>query len=361
MGRASRGLSAWDGGGGSMVELTFVSEPEIRRLRPPVGVLAALATGFDRIAAKPWLLLPPIGLDLFLWLGPALRVSSLVRMASASLIAPPGADASMLEQLRLMRQMLVDLGNHINLFAALSSLPVGIPSLMAGLMPADSPMGATLRLELSNPLAVMTLWCGLTLVGLGLGSMYHRWAAQQVAQREKLPQGARVWMRIVLLALVAWAVAFLMLAGTLMAVTFVTLLLPGQTWLGVLTALAGFSLLFWLGVYLIFSPHGIVRYGLGVVRAMAESIQVVRWNLLGTTVFVGLAIGITWLTNWVWSLPDEESWYSLLAVVGHAFISAMLLVGSYAFYQSRREWMLRLRSLMAASAAGPGQPLPPTG
>lgn len=325
-----------------------------------MGVLAALATGFDRVAARPWLLLPPIGLDLFLWLGPALRVSSLLQLASGSLIAPPGADASMLEQVRLMRQMLMDLGNHINLFAALSSLPVGIPSLMAGLMPADSPMGATLRLELSNPLAAVALWCALTLVGLGLGSLFHRWAAQQVAQREKLPYGVRVWVRIVLLALVAWAAAFLLLAGTLLAVAFVALLLPGQTWLGVVLVLAGLSLLFWLGVYLIFSPHGIVRYGLGVVRAMTESIQVVRWNLLGTTVFVGLAIGITWLTNWVWSLPTEESWYSLLAVVGHAFVSVMLLVGSYAFYQSRREWTLRLRSLMAASAAGRGQPLPPT-
>lgn len=341
-----------------MVELTFVSKPEVRRLKPPMGVLAALAIGFDRIGARPWLLLPPIGLDLFLWLGPALRVSGLVRTVMASLVAPPGADALMLEQVRLLRQMLTDLGNHFNLFAALSSLPIGIPSLMAGRMPADSPVGVTPRLELSDPLGVVGLWCGLTLVGLVLGALYHRWAAQQVAQEGEVPRGGRVWARIILLAVVAWGGVFLMLAATLTAVTFVTLLLPSQTWLGVLMALAGFSLLFWLGVYLIFSPHGIVRYGLSVLRAMAESIQVVRWNLLGTTVFVGLAIGITWLTNWVWSLPSEESWYSLLAVVGHAFVSAVLLVGSYAFYQSRREWMLRLRSLMAAPAAGPSQPPP---
>ncbi len=339
-----------------MVELTFVSEPEVRRLKPPMGVLAALATGFDRIAAKPWLLLPPIALDLFLWLGPALRVSGLVRMVAATVVAPPAADASMLEQVRLLRQMLAALGDHLNLFAALSSLPVGIPSLMAGRMPADSPVGAVVRLEVSDPLVVAVLWCALTLVGLGLGSLYHRWAARQVAQREDLPRGARVWPQMVVLAVVAWALAFLMLAGTLMGVTFVAVLLPNQAWLGVLMALAGFSLLFWLGVYLVFSPHGIVRYGLSALRAMAESIQVVRWNLLGTTVFVGLAIGITWLTNWVWGLPGEESWYSLLAVVGHAFVSATLLVGSYAFYQSRREWMLRLRSLMAASAAGPSGP-----
>ncbi len=342
--------------GAIMVELTFVSEPEVRRLKPPMGVLAALATGFDRIAARPWLLLPPVALDLFLWLGPALRVSGLVRMVAASLVPPPGADASMLEQVRLLRQMLADLGEHLNLFAALSSLPVGIPSLMAGRMPAGSPVGLTARLELSSPLAVAALWCALTLVGLVLGSLYHRWAARQVAQTEDLPLGARVWPQVALLTLVAWILAFVMLAGTLLAVSLVALLLPDQTWLGVLMALAGFSLLFWLGVYLVFSPHGIVRYGLGALRAMAESIQVVRWNLLGTTVFVGLAIGITWLTNWVWSLPGEESWYSLLAVVGHAFVSATLLVGSYAFYQSRREWMLRLRSLMAGSAATPTPP-----
>lgn len=339
-----------------MVELTFVSESEVRRVKPPMGVLAALATGFDRTAATPWLLLPPIALDLFLWLGPALRVSGLVRAVTGTLVPPPGADASMLEQVRLLRQMLTDLGEHLNLFAALSSLPVGIPSLMASRMPADSPVGGMLRLEVSNPMAVGGLLCLLTLVGLGLGSFYHRWAARQVAQRDDLPLGIRVWPQVVVLTLIAWALAILTLAATLLAVSLVALLLPSQTWLALLMALAGFSLLFWLGVYLVFSPHGIVRYGLGALRAMAESIQVVRWNLLGTTVFVGLAIGITWLTNWVWNLPGEDSWYSLLAVVGHSFVSVTLLVGSYAFYQSRREWMLRLRSLMAAEVATPTPP-----
>ncbi|MEW6568322.1 MAG: hypothetical protein AB1449_09195 [Chloroflexota bacterium] len=336
-----------------------MNRPGTRRLTRPIGVLTALATGFDRIAARPWLLLPPIALDLFLWLGPALRVSSLVRAISVGLVAPPGADASMLEQARLLRQVMADVGQHFNLFAALSSLPVGVPSLMAGRMPLANPMGTQPAVELSDPVTVLTTWGGLTLLGLGLGSIYHLWAARQVAPRAEVPRTGRVWLRIVLLAIAAWIAAFVLLTATLVAVTFVTLLLPNQTWLGMLLAFAGFSLLFWVGVYLVFSPHGIVRYGLGVLRSVRESVQVVRWNLLGTTVFVGLAIGLTWLTNWVWSLPEESSWYSLLAVLGHAFVSAMLLVGSYAFYQGRREWTLRLRGVMSPPADETMQPPQP--
>jgi hypothetical protein len=62
----------------------------------------------------------------------------------------------------------------------------------------------------------------------------------------------------------------------------------------------------------------------------------------------------------VWSLPAEDSWYALLAVVGHAFVSATLLVGSYAFYQSRREWTLQIPHQLAALRAGEDAP-PETG
>src|SRR3972149_7226915 len=129
----------------------------------------------------------------------------------------------------------------------------------------------------------------------------------------------------------------------LLAVGVTTLLLP---LIGAGVLFLGFSLLFWVGIYLSFPPHGIVRYNFGVVRAMLESFALVRWNMLSTVGFLVLALGITWLANLIWSLPATSSWFALLAILGHAFVSTMILTGSYAFYQGRREWL---------GGAGPGR------
>jgi hypothetical protein len=87
-----------------------------------------------------------------------------------------------------------------------------------------------------------------------------------------------------------------------------------------------------------------------------ESALTVRWNLLSTVGFLGLVFGITWLTNQVWFLPEEASWFSLLALGGHAFVSAVLLASSYAYYQGRRDWVASQRELVVAASVGGQEP-----
>ena len=48
----------------------------------------------------------------------------------------------------------------------------------------------------------------------------------------------------------------------------------------------------------------------------------------------------------VWAMPAEDSWFCLLAVLGHAFVSATLIAASYTFYAS---WDWRFVGLLAAS------------
>ena len=123
----------------------------------------------------------------------------------------------------------------------------------------------------------------------------------------------------------------------------------------------GLSLLFWVGTYLAFTPHGIIRYRLGVIQAMLDSALVVRWNTLGALGFIGVAIGVSWLTNLIWDLPQSASWFSILGLLGHAFVSAMIIVGSYAFYQARREWLTAMRSALAMQSAERSQTKDGTG
>ena len=51
-------------------------ETETRKLPPPPGLIASLVRGFDSVANHVLVILPPVLLDLFLWLGPHLRLKS---------------------------------------------------------------------------------------------------------------------------------------------------------------------------------------------------------------------------------------------------------------------------------------------
>ena len=119
---------------------------------------------------------------------------------------------------------------------------------------------------------------------------------------------------------------------------------------GIIIAFLGFTLAFWVFIYLFFTPHGIVRYKMGIMRAMLESATLVRWNLLPVVGYLGASFIISWLTSQAWILPAEDSWFLLLAILGHAFVSATLLAGSYAFYQGRREWMYAIQKSQMASS-----------
>ncbi len=90
----------------AVVESYFVNIPDNQVEPKPISILSALLTGFDRIAAKPLLILPPVLLDLFLWFGLHLTVTSLLHAAAAALINPAGTDPGMAEQLTLIQEML---------------------------------------------------------------------------------------------------------------------------------------------------------------------------------------------------------------------------------------------------------------
>jgi len=348
-----------------VVESIFVENPISRTPSEPVGVLAAFAAGFDRVAAKPILILPPLILDLFLWFGPHLTLPFLVSIVPdgiAGLVDSFGADPTMVERIDVLQQMLnlfierynlisalssLPAGMPFNLLTALASLPAGIPSLMAGVMPANTPIGQTQILEIGDLSSVVVVWAGMTLFGLGFGAFYHRWLAQQAAPEAEVATGWIVWIRMVLLFLMVYIGGFLWILFMALLASIVGLLVP---LIGTILLFILLSLLFWAAVYMAFTAHGIVLYGFRVVKAMLESVRVVRLNLLSTVGFLFLCFFITWLSMQVWVLPGDDSWYRLLALVGHAFVSATLIAASYIFYQSRRSWLVQMQASLTAQS-----------
>ncbi len=328
----------------AVVESYFVNIPDNQVEPKPISILSALLTGFDRIAAKPLLILPPVLLDLFLWFGLHLTVTSLLHAAAAGLIIPAGTDPGMAEQLTLFQEMLNLFSERYNLltsfstlpggmpfnflFALLTSVSVGIPSLVAGRMPVLTPLGPASQLEVLDPMFIVLIWFTLALAGIGAGAIFHRLVAKQTDPEAEFDYLWRDWMKLV----------FLAIGGYLLTVVVLTV---GMLVAGIngLTYIA-LPVLFVAGVYLAFTPHGIIRYRLGIWGAIKQSIRVVRFNFFGSTGYLLTAFLIMWVSTYqVWSLAQEDSWIFALAIIGHAFIATMLIAGSYVFFQGRREWL----------------------
>jgi len=324
-----------------MVKLEDVERQNSDNSSRPIGTIQSIAAGFDKIAAQPFLLIPSVLLDLFLWFGPNLTIPSVFEELAKYLITPVGADEALLEQLRTS---FIELGGRVNLFSIVSSFPVGISTLMAGRRPIESPFGEPTVVQVANPFLIILLLAVLLLIGQAVGAQFHRLIARQWAPREDVLEEWRASARAIALASLVFGMAFLVIFGFSLIAVLVSLIMP---LFGLMVAFLGFSFMLWAIVYLIFTPHGIIRNKLGIIRAMIESATLVRWNVLPVVGYLGLAYALTYLTNLVWILPHENSWFSLLAIVGHAFVSATLLAGSYAFYQDRRAWLFALQGAEA--------------
>ncbi len=328
----------------AVVESYFVNIPDNQVEPKPISILSALVAGFDRIAAKPLLILPSLLLDLFLWFGPHLTVPSLLHAAAAGLSIPASADPGMTEQLALVRETLDLFSERYNLLTAFSTLPggmpfnflfalltsvsVGIPSLVAGRMPLLTPLGHASQLEILDPSFVLSIWFALALAGIGAGAIFHRLVAQQVDPEAELGYLWRDWMKLVLLAAGGYLLTVVVLTiGMLVAA------IDGLAYIAL-------PVLFVVGVYVAFTPHGIIRYRLGIWNAVKQSIRVVRFNFFGSSGYLLIAFLIMWVsTSYVWSLAQEDSWIFALAIMGHAFIATMLIAGSYVFFQGRKDWL----------------------
>ena len=319
-----------------MVKLNVVETTNNKPPSRPIGVFQSLMAGFDKIAAQPLLILPPILLDLFLWLGPRLTINNIVQDFLELVAVPPGSDEAMVEQIALFQTITNDLGQRLNLFAMVSSLPAGISSLMTSRLPVQSPLGQSSEIPIQSFVIVFLILFAVMVVGQGIGAQFHLWIASQLAQGEELADRWRAWLRMIVLAILLYIVGIIFGLGVAFIASLFTYV---SLAFGIIIAFLGFTFGFWIFVYLFFTPHGIVRYKLGIVRAMLESATLVRWNLLSVVGYLGVSFVVSWLTSQAWILPMEDSWFLLLAILGHAFVSATLLAGSYAFYQGRREWL----------------------
>jgi len=314
-------------------------ETEQAKFPPPPGLVASLARGFDSVANHVALILPPVLLDLFLWLGPRLRIQQflqpIINMIPLLPFTTPPAPAD----LAAFQQRLTDFASHFNLFSVLRTFPVGTPSLLSWSLPGTNAASfrSPANLEAGSFFGVTGWTLLLALVGLLVGCLYYYWVSGAAIQREKEHSLFHAIKQTFAVSLL-WGGLFLLVG--LPAATFVSLVL--QVIPASLVGIAAFlviAVLIWLALPFFFSPYGIYTSKMNALNAFLSSLHMVRYTLPNTGLFLLAFLIINQGLNLLWNTPSQASWWMLVGIAGHAFVSTALLAASFIYYRDINAWL----------------------
>lgn len=296
-------------------------------------VIQALLSGFNIIANKPYLILLPVLLDLFLWFGPGWRIDGYFKPIIQSVSNMPGMNnADYAEVLQAFQTFWQDVLSQFNLASTLSTLPIGVPSLMTGELPFINPLGQTLVFQLQSNLQIISLWLAFLLIGFSLGNLYFQNISNQVLPSpKKSTTKSFLWsfLQIVLMPVLLLIVLLILSIPVLLLLTFITLLSPAFTDF-VLFLLA--VVLLWIVMPLVFTPHSIYLYKQNLIAAMMTSISVVKVSMGQTTWFIMACFVLVRGLNYLWKAPASDSWFLLIGILGHAFIVSAVIAASFYYF-----------------------------
>jgi hypothetical protein len=129
------------------------------KLPPPPGLITTLVRGFDSVANHVLVILPPILLDLFLWLGPHLRLKSFLQPFLEQLPSMAKALPANLSNPAAIQQAWTSFMDQFNLFIILRTFPVGVTSLLSLQMPGQTPLGAPISLDAGSFIGIIGWLC----------------------------------------------------------------------------------------------------------------------------------------------------------------------------------------------------------
>jgi hypothetical protein len=92
-------------------------------------------------------------------------------------------------------------------------------------------------------------------------------------------------------------------------------------------------------VPLFFWPHGVFIKQQNVIAAILSSVQLVRFTLPTSSLFVLTVFLLTFGLNFLWSIPSEDSWMMLLGIFGQSFVATALLAASFVYYRDMSVWL----------------------
>jgi len=316
----------------------------------PPSLKNSLMAGFDAVSNHVSLILFSVLLDLLLWFGPHVRIARLFEPIFQQAAAYPDAgNAATLEMLRTGAQ-------RLNLLSVIRTFPIGIPSLMAGRAPVQTPSASPFWLDISSFGAGLCLWLLFIIAGLAFGTLYFSVVAQAtltngINWRTTLSQWPWNFGQVILLSLF-WFLLIACFMVPLSCVLSVLLLLGiGSSQFPLLIALFLGGILIWLMIPLFFSPHGIFAKHSPMWISLIQAVRLSRITFSTTGLLILIIVVLSQGLDVVWNVPGEDSWLMLIGIAGHAFITTALLATTYIYYRDADLWLEQLIQQRQASKA----------
>ncbi len=329
---------------------------KLESLPPPPGVIGSLKAGFDVVSGHVVLILMPLLVDLFLWLGPRLSVDKLLGPAYALVFEqmrrslPSTQDVTRLAEFQKIFTDILQRFNLVSLMARLQTFPIGISSLIAKIMPVDSPMGVQQIVQIPSALTLLAYMFLLVVIGWVVGGLYFRSVSGTVLGGQDAGIGLFGAIGQTFILSLIWLMALIAISiPILIVLTLLTLISPA------LASGAAFLILilsFWLIVPLFFTPHGIFVRKQNAFYSIYSSLRMARFTLPTSGMFVFSVFILSTGLNYLWAVPSSNSWMLLIGITGHAFITTALLAASFVYYRDMNAWLqLVLENLQQKNSA----------
>ena len=241
-----------------------------------LGVMPTLAAGLDLVSKHLWLLVVPVILDLFLWLGTRLGAQVFMDQMVAfwqQENVPLAIEPEIIEQFVLLT-------TRTNLFASLSIPMIGVPTFMSGITPEITPI-KTAVFEVNSIAVVVLAIILLSVIGLFITAVYYNLIAHALRRKmgDDMPIPA-------LLTRIGRSWLLLLMVGILLAIALIILYIPMillATGLAAINPVLGGAavvfapvVLFSIALQFIFVPHGLILHGRPLAVAMVESSFILR-------------------------------------------------------------------------------------
>jgi len=308
-----------------------------------LSIIDALSAGFSLIRRRLWLMLVPIVLDVFLWLGPRISIGPLVQRAMP-LMAPPATDVlskADAQTLALARDALVEAGRSFNMFSLLTNTLLGMPGLMTVAPDLAQPVVTPAVVQVSSGWLALGTFILLLVASVFIASLYLGLMAQEITagsvDLKSLLLG--VWIygaRIVVLGVFLIGVALVFIFPVSVVSALAALFSQGLA----IMMIGAFSLAaMWVTlavlIYLFFTVSAIVLNGDGMLRAIRNSILVVRRNMWPTLGLLVLVNVISAGLGFLWQRMALAVWGAPIGILCNSFVGSGLAAAVLIFYRDR--------------------------
>ena len=322
-------------------------------------LIDSISEGYAVINRRPWLLLLPLLLNIYLWFGPQLSFGPLFKNVHGVLksIQPGMIDQTELQVVydQLLANGSVDLRSQVtflNYVPSLRQYVIGSVDSAGGVaaVPAiiEPPrLIDTWRTDTIEIASVGGALLGIVLLNalaLALSALF----LAQVGAAVRNPTGARWLPHAGLGAALRVGLAMLGAIGVIVGVTlalglpflfFAYLLIFLNPTIGLLALELLFVVGFWVNIYIGFYREAIVIDDQGPLRAIYTSFNVVRRNFWGTLGFLALSLIISLGSGVIWYRLVGSTAGLIVAMIGSAYIGSGLLAARMAFFRERlRRW-----------------------